>query len=66
MIGAGDDERTHRSDRKRFASTPSDAVGRVWMLRGPGMAIAPMRGATVRITNVSRNVTTAAIPATVR
>jgi hypothetical protein len=45
---------------------PSDGVGRVCTLRGPGIAIAPMRGATHRMTNVSRNVTPAAIPAIVR
>ena len=49
-----------------IAAPPSDGVGLVWTLRGPGIAIAPMRGATQRMTNVNRNVTTAAMPATVR
>ncbi len=45
---------------------PSDGVGMVCTLRGPGIATAPMRGATHRTTKVARNVTIAAAPATVR
>ena len=41
-----------------IAAPPSDGVGFVCTLRGPGIAIAPMRGASQRITNVKRNVTT--------
>src|ERR1700675_977753 len=36
------------------------------MLRGPGIAIAPTRGASHRIANVNRNVTPAATPPTMR
>ena len=41
-------------------------MGFACMLRGPGSAIAPTRGATHRMRNVSRNVIPAATPPTIR
>ena len=49
-----------------IAAPPSDGVGYVCIDRGPGMLIAPMRGATRRTRNVVRNVTRAPTPPTIR
>ncbi len=51
---------------RNIAAPPSDGSGSVCTLRGPGIAIAPMRGASHRMGNVNANVTTAAISEMVR